>query len=132
MPSKPSSEPFIWIKDTDTARNSSRPVSSTHISISKNLERRIQFQVPTHRMGTKTQSRYRICTDRDHRRPRQQPRIPIASPARRYIRWDRNRILQKESQQNAARIALNRIRRDKNYQQSVLATQENGNNTIVT
>ena len=38
----------------------------------------------------------------------------------------------KESQQNAARIALNRIRRDKNYQQSVLATQENGNNTIVT
>lgn len=61
----------------------------------KNLERRIQFQVPTHRMGTKTQSRYRICTDRDHRRPRQQPRIPIASPARRYIRWDRNRILQK-------------------------------------
>ena len=31
----------------------------------------------------------------DHRRPRQQPRIPIASPARRYIRWDRNRILQK-------------------------------------
>ena len=38
----------------------------------------------------------------------------------------------KESQQNAARIALNRIRRDKNYQQSVLATRENGNNTIVT
>ena len=35
MPSKPSSEPFIWIKDTDTAKNSSRPVSSTHISISK-------------------------------------------------------------------------------------------------
>ena len=61
----------------------------------ENLERRIQFQVPTHRMGAKTQSRYRICTDRDHRRPRQQPRIPITSPARRYIRWDRNRILQK-------------------------------------
>lgn len=66
-----------------------------YIDLEKISKEEFNFKSRLIEWGQKTQSRYRICTDRDHRRPRQQPRIPIASPARRYIRRDRNRILQK-------------------------------------
>ena len=124
MPSKPSSEPFIWIKDTG--------IIDPYIDLEKISKEEFNFKSRLIEWGQKHKvdiefALIETIVDQDNNPVFQSQALLGGISGGIGIGYSK-----KESQQNAARIALNRIRRDKNYQQSVLATRENGNNTIVT